>query len=217
MLKRMEIYVDAALLSFPIALALFFVTIAMPGIREFLQKASIGAASVDLMYPIAAVAGILAVMLARVLHHRTDQEPLTKGQAINTSWIALGTVVLAALLAAQVFGAVTAWSWAWMILAVLLLALAVALIVDSVMDLVKPRIHRTIDILRIVFLLPLGASLLMSLIQPAEAGSDQDVAPWLFGVTAYMLMVALGSFVYDELMSWRGRSRGAHDRFAVSA
>jgi hypothetical protein len=104
-----------------------------------------------------------------------------------------------------------------MALAVLLLALAVALLYDSIRDLVRDRVHKTIDGLRIVLLLPLGASVIMSLAQPGAPGSESDVGPWVLGVTIYMIVVALLAYGFDEYAAWRARTKGSSGQLAAGA
>jgi len=206
MLKRLEVYVDAALLSFAFALCAFL-ALAMGFARLLVGLVGTGVGgALGMVGPAAVVGAALAIWVSRVLHRRTTAEPMTREESAQVAWIALATAVAAPLLWTA-YTAVGATSPAvWMAVAVLLLVLAVALAVDAVADLIRVREYLTLDVIRVLLVGLLGLSLVMSLIQPAQPGTDQDVSLYVVGITVYMLVVALLAFVWDEMVSWRKRS-----------
>jgi len=173
MLKRMELYGDAALLSFPCALLVFAILL-MTGVIRGSSTATI-----------ALVGGVLAIPLARLLHRSAARDPLPRDKMMSMSLAALGAALVAGALGAATF--YLSGSVLWVTVSILLLAITVAMVVDAIYDLVKVREHKIADVTRILLIGVLGASWLGS--GPVAAVSA-DTGPWVVGVTAILVLTA---------------------------
>jgi len=217
MLKRLEVYADAGLLSF-VCSTIVFVVLAMAArpllAGPFGQSLS---GVISMIGPSALIGTAVAIWATWVLHHRTTLEPMTRDESVKMSWFALAAVVFAAAI-------VAAWTTIGpttiaigVVGMVFLLAIAVWLVVDAVMDIFTTREHITIDIVRVLTLGLLGASLVAGLISPAVPGTEQDATPYVVIGTAYMTVAALLTYGYDELVSWRKRTHATQAPLSPSA
>ena len=210
MLKRLEVYADAGLLSF-VCSTIVFVLLSMAA--RPLLAGSFGqglGGIISMVGPSALIGTAVAIWATWVLHHRTTLEPMTRDESVRMSWFALAAVVFAAAIVAAWTAIGTTTIALGVVGMVFLLAIAVWLVVDAVRDIFKTREHITIDIVRILALGLLGASLVAGLISPAVPGTDQDVTPYVVIGTAYMTFAALLTYGYDELVSWRKRTHTTH-------
>lgn len=213
MMKRIEVYVDAALLSFVLSVAAVLV---LSVLGRLLAMLTGGGQSVMVPMMIAivvlsiAIGAGLAIWIARVLHGRTVHDTMTAGDSRKVVLIAVTVAVAAPLLAGAYLAFGTTTPIVWLSVALLLMVLATALVVDAARDIVKPREHVGIDVVRVVLIGLLAASLVISMIQPAPLGSDQDVSPWVVWVTIALLVESLLAFGFDRFVS-RG-SRERHSR-----
>lgn len=205
MLKRLELYVDAALMSIPVATVLFAVAMMVP-IRGGVKGAGGGSSFLGMLPLFAVLAGVLGVWLARLLHRDTTAEPLERENATKGLWGSAVAFVVAALLWVQNSTAGSDWRFVWMSVGVALLGVSLWLVYDSVRDIGKARVHKVLDALRFLVLAPLGVSLVAGLLSPASPGTDQDIGPYVVVITAYMLLVAVVAFFYDWFASTRGRA-----------
>jgi hypothetical protein len=210
MLKRMELYVDAALMSIPVSVLLLGLAMVVP-IRGLTKGPGGGGSSFLGMLPLMAlVAGVAAIWLARVVHRKTTAQVLEHQDETRGFWAAITALAVAALLWIQNSTTGSEWRFVWMSVAVALLGVSAWLIYDSIRDISKARTHKVMDAIRLMVLAPLGVSLVAGLVSPASPGTDQDIGMYVVGITAYMLLVAVGAFLYDWFAGWRSRSRVAH-------
>lgn len=218
MLKRLEVYADTGLLAFVLSVVAVLVFSVLGRLVGMLVGGE--AAMIPMMIGVVvlsiATGAVLAIWLARVLHRHVVSEPMTNAESRGVAWLGLAAAIVASLLAAAYVTVGTTTAIAWLGVAAALLVLAVALVVDAVVDLVKPREHIAVDVIRIVLIALLAVSLATSMIQAAPLGSDQDVSPWVVWATVAMIVEALLAFGYDEVASWRSRSRDVH-RFVSPA
>lgn len=216
MLKRLEVYADAGLLGFVSSVIVFMLLAMGPGrlmVRFFGE--GLGGA-ISMIGPSVLVGTAIAVWAAWMLHHKTTREPMDRDVSVSMSWFALIAFVIAAALVAT-------WM-AWgdttiamgIVATVILLALGIWLVVDAVIDIFKTREHITIDIVRVLTLGLLIASLVASLLSPSTPGADADIAPYVVLGGAYMTLVALLTNGFDELVSWRSRTHATQVPLAPS-
>lgn len=217
MLKRMELYVDAALMSIPVSVLLLAMAAMVPRGGAIKGPRVGGSAFLDSLPLIALVAGVVAIWLARLLHRKTTVEQLEHKDATRGFWASIVAFAVAALLWIQNSTTGSEWRFVWMSVAVALLGAALWLIYDSIRDIGKARTHKVMDAIRLVVLAPLGVSLAAGLVSPASPGTEQDIGLYVVGITAYMLVVAVCAYAYDWFAGWRSRSRVARSGPAQTA
>lgn len=210
MLKRLEVYADAGLMGL-LCSSVVFAVLSL-GVGRYIARLfgeGFGG-MLSLLGPAALVGTVIAIWVTWILHHRTTLEPMSRTQSVSMSRIALVAMLVAGGLVA-----------AWLALGsdtivmgtvgtVLLLMIAVWLFADAFIDIFKTHEHITIDVVRVLTLGILGASLVASLISPAAAGTDADITAYVVIGTAYMTLAALLANAYDELVSWRSRTHVTH-------
>jgi len=207
MLKRLEVYADAGLLSLVCSSTVFVVlSLALRGLLAggFFGEGFGGL--ISMIGPSVLIGTALAIWATWVLHHRTTLEPMTHEESVAMLWFALAAVVVSAALLAVWTAIGTTTVVVGIVGTVLLLAIAVWLVIDAVMDIFKAREHITIDVVRILTLGWLGASMAAYLVNPALPGADADVTPYVVLGTAYMTVAALLMYGYDGFTSWRKRT-----------
>jgi len=191
-LKRMELYADAALLGFPCVLAVFALLVVIGPIRGSLQAAVFSLPG-----------GLLAIPIARLLHRSTTGKPLPRGDMGRVSLVALGAAAVAGLLGAAAFSA--SLPVVWVTVSICVLAVAAAMVADAFYDLTRVREHKVLDVVRLLLIGLLGVSWLGS---GTEAAVGADVGPWVVGVTAYMLVIATAAAGLDLFLGWRAHHVG---------
>lgn len=215
-MKRIEVYVDSALVSLPVAMVLFLAFAMGPGRRVMTALSGGALGTLAMIGPAAVLGGVLAIWFSRLLHHKDPHDPLTHDESVKAAWVALAAAVAAPVLWALQSAFGLSSPWVWMATSVVLLAVAAGLVVESIGDLVRRHMHIALDVLRLLILAPLVFAVVTSLAQPAQPGSGTEIGVWLVGGTAYMLLVALLAFGLDEIASWRTRSKQAQCHLSPS-
>jgi hypothetical protein len=210
MLKRLEVYADSGLLSFVLSVFLLFALSVVGRLLAML----VGAGETGMIPMMIGAVGLsvvggagLAIWLSRVFHPTTVREPMTTAESHKVAWAGLAAAVFAVVLGVVYAMIGTTTPVVWLSVAAALLVLAAAMIVDAVIDLAKTREHIAIDILRILMVALLATALVISMLQRAPLGSDQDVSPWVVWVTVALLVEALLAFAVDEFLTRRAHSR----------
>ncbi|HET6352356.1 MAG TPA: hypothetical protein VFG89_09545 [Coriobacteriia bacterium] len=202
MLRRMELYADAALLSFPVSLV-----VVLLGSRLRLGP------MLDLAMVFVAIGGIIAVWAARMLHHRELHEELSRTTLMQTGFVALGIVLLAALLFYAGGGTSGNSPPAlWYITGISVIGITFAMLWDAFADIVRGREHRVDDVIRILVIGLLGFSWLGAGL-PEAFGAD--IGPWVVAVTVYMLVVATAAFIWDMVVMRLTRAKDAGASHAI--
>lgn len=197
MVRRLEMYGDAALLSFPLALAAI---LGLSALRLETQGWAVPS--------VAAIAAALAIWMSRVLHHAGAE--VLPGRADERRLVEVVGLGVLVLVATWVVGVVAGPEHADMIASACVFFAGLALFADAVADTLTNHVHLLMDAVRVLLVVAFQAALLVT--PWGEALQASHAALWV-GMASYLVGVAVMACAIDLLL---GHQAHAH-RFPGTA
>lgn len=181
MVRRLEMYGDAALLSFPLALAAI---LGLSALRLETQDWAVPS--------VAAIAAVLAIWMSRVLHH--VGQDVFPDRAVEVRLVELVGFGVAVLGATWLVGVVAGPEHADMIASACVFFAGLALFADAVADALTTRVHLLLDTVRVLLVIAFQAALLVT--PWGEALQASHSALWV-GTASYLVGVAVIACMVD--------------------